>query len=160
MSPELRAGSNKSSSRSQNQFKLYQIRPLIPDPAAEPLQLKLLRTGGDVWNIVEGAQAYVFGDFNEDCTDQEVEQIVAEFLQNARDWGEISDNVKTSGMVAIRETKQSLGANLTALHDRGLLVFGGRERLIIKGGVLPSAYWHQAVIEVVVAEDPRIVVNS
>jgi len=113
---------------------------IIADPSSEPPQLNLLHTGGDVWSIVEGVQAYVFGDFDEDCIDQEVGEIVAVFLQNAKDWAEISGDVKDRGMVAIRDAKRSLGAGLTALRDRGLLVFGGRERHIVRGGVLPPGY--------------------
>lgn len=60
-------------------------------------------------------------------------------------------------MVAVREAKQSLAESLKELMEQRLLVFGGRRRRILTGGVGPPTYWHDAVIEVVRADSSRIV---
>lgn len=67
------------------------------DPSAEPLRLTLLRTGTDVWNVVSRSQAYYLGDLDDEGTDPEQLDRTAEFLQLARDWGEVSDEVNDRG---------------------------------------------------------------
>lgn len=130
------------------------------DPLAKPLRLTILRTGSDVWYVVSAAHAYFLGDLDEDDAKPEQLDRTAEFLQLAQEWGEVSREVTDRGMVAVREAKQSLTASLNELAELGLLVFGGRRRRILKGGVGPPMYWHEAVLEVVPADSSRVVKDS
>ncbi|MGH3366942.1 MAG: HNH endonuclease signature motif containing protein [Nocardioidaceae bacterium] len=135
--------------------KLESVRVEV-DPSAEPLRLTLLRTGTDVWNVVSQSHAYYFRDLDDDGAEPDQLDQTAEFLQLARDWGEVSSEVNDRGMVAVREAKQSLAEALDELVEQGLLVFGGRRRGILTGGIGPLSHWHDAVIEVVRADSSRI----
>jgi hypothetical protein len=96
------------------------------------------------------------GDLEEEDARPDQLDAAAEFLQLAKDWGEISQEVTDQGMVAVRDAKQSLGGSLEELSEQGLVAFGGRRRRILKGGVGPPSYWHEAVLEVVRAENIRV----
>jgi hypothetical protein len=88
-----------------------------------------MKTGGDVWDVVQGAHCFVLGDLDEDVAGPDDLDCSATFLQSARDWGEISSEVNDQGMRAVREAKASLVGDLEALRERGLLVFVGRRRV-------------------------------
>jgi hypothetical protein len=122
----------------------------------DPLRLRLIKTGSDVWDVVQGAHRFVLGDLDEDAGSHGDLDRSATFLQNARDWGEISSDVNDQGMRAVREAKASLAGDLEALRERGILVFGGRRRGLITGGVRPPAPFADACLTVMRADDDRI----
>lgn len=130
---------------------------LEPHPTDKPLQLTLLNNGGDVWDLVAPAHLYRFADLAEDDGTDDEHDLTAEFLQLARDWGEVGSDVIDSGAIAIRGAKRSLNEGLATLTERGLVVFGCPQRKILKGGVGPPALWHEAVLQIVRADDSRIV---
>jgi hypothetical protein len=133
---------------------------LRPHPDEGPVLLRRLQDGSDVWDVVSASQAYRFAGLADDNgTDDELD-LTAEFLQQATDWGEISGDVAASGPVAIRDAKRSLAAALTGLTERGLVVYGGRRRLLLTGGVGPPTIWHEAVLQIFRADDPRIAAQS
>lgn len=116
--------------------------------------LAVLRTGGDVWDIIDGVQRYFFEDLDDSSSDEDLD-CTATFLQNAKDWGEISAEVKGAGMRAVREAKRSLSADLEALRARGLVVLGGSRHGVVRGGVLPPSSWSDALLIVMSAGDER-----
>lgn len=124
--------------------------------SSSPVQLRLIATGSDVWDVVQGADRFVLEDLDEEVAGPEDLDCSATFLQNARDWGEISNEVNDHGMRAVREAKASLKGDLEALRERGLLVFGGQRRGDITGGVRPPAPFLDACLIVVRADDDRI----
>lgn len=78
------------------------------------------------------------------------------FLDEARDVLEISRDIEDHGRSNVREAQRSLGAHLDVLRSHGILVFGGRERMVIAGGHLPPAPFVVAHLLAVQATDPRI----
>jgi hypothetical protein len=118
-----------------------------------PARLRLMNTGSDVWEIVQEAHRFVLEDLDEDTASPGDLDCSATFLQNARDWGDTSSEVNGQGMRAVREAKASLAGNLEALWERGLLVFGGRRRGLITGGVRPPVPFTDACLSVVRDDD-------
>jgi len=117
---------------------------------------QLMHTGGDVWHIIEGAHRFFLEDLDEDGADPDDLACSADFLQNARDWGEISSEVADNGMRAVREAKNSLAIDLKALQERDFLVLGGRRHGVITGGVGPPSPIADAYLIVLRADDPRV----
>jgi pimeloyl-ACP methyl ester carboxylesterase len=105
-----------------------------------------LAAGSDVWDVVANSQAYRLRTL-EDGSDNEIDRADS-FLDLARDWGEVSDDVIERGMSAVREAKRSLDEALAELQQLGLVVLGGRRRLILRGGHLPPADWWEAVLAI------------
>jgi hypothetical protein len=110
----------------------------FPDHAGM-FPLTRLRSGSDVWNVVNGAHRYFLEDLEdlEDLASDEDLDCSASFLQNAKDWGEISADVTEAGMRAVRDAKRSLTTDLNALRARGIVAVGGTRQGVIRGGVLP-----------------------
>jgi hypothetical protein len=117
--------------------------------------LARMQTGSDVWNIVDGAHRYYLEDLDDTASDEDLD-CSASFLQNARDWGEISADVTGTGMRAVRDAKRSLTADLEALRARGLVVLGGTRRGVVRGGALPPGQWSDALIIVMRDDNERV----
>ncbi|WAX55103.1 HNH endonuclease [Jatrophihabitans cynanchi] len=119
----------------------------IVDPSdGGAIELAPLANGAAIWDVVANSQAYRLRS-PEDGSDEEIDQADT-FLDLARDWGEISDDVIDQGMTAVRQAKRSLQDGLDGLHRIGLVVFGARRQLVIKGGQLPPGSWCEAVLVV------------
>lgn len=130
--------------------------PDDPHDPHEASRLLLLSTGVDVWNVVCESHAYWFaGIEDEDGHPEEVVNLVDGFLQLARDWGEISSDVQDRPG-GVRDAKRSLGAELRALNEHGLLVFGRRRRRLLTGGSGPPTEWGEAQLVVARSDDPRV----
>ncbi|WP_410574272.1 HNH endonuclease [Amycolatopsis sp. cmx-4-61] len=121
---------------------VFRVRPMI--------------TGGHVWDIVSGADRFYLEDLDEDGASSDDLDCSATFLQNAKDWGEVSSDVNDQGMQAIRQAKRSLASDLEALRDRGFLVFGGQRHGQITGGVLPPTPFTDAYLIVLRIGDKRL----
>ena len=115
--------------------------------SAGPTRLKQLQSGTDVWDIIEGAASFLFPalDEGEGYSGDECDMADA-FLDEARDYAEISGDLADYGLAHLRTVKRALGQHISALHDRGLAIFGGRRRLTITGGVGPPSDWWEAVL--------------
>jgi hypothetical protein len=121
------------------------IRIIDPSNGAA-IEVAHLPSGSAVWDIVANSQAYRFQAL-EDGTDAEADQADS-FLDLAKDWGEISDDVIDQGMAAVRRAKRSLDEALAELHTLGLVAFGTRRQLVVRGGQLPPSDWCEAVLAV------------
>jgi len=130
------------------------IRISFPDHAGM-FPLALLQSGSDVWNIVSGAHRYFLEDLDDTASDGDLD-CSASFLQNAKDWGEISADVTESGMRAVRDAKRSLATDLEALRVRGIVVLGGTRHGVVRGGVLPASRWSDALLIVMSDKDERV----
>jgi hypothetical protein len=115
--------------------------------APEPL-LHHLRTGAQVWDIIAGAQAWLFHLEDDHGRGDEETELAEEFLDVVRDYAEISAEVADVGSRAVREAKRGFHEHLESLAAHGLVVFGGREDKIIEGGVLPPAQSVEATVTV------------
>lgn len=127
---------------------------MVKDPSAPPSQLRLLNTGDDVWAILADSTAYQFQGLGDDEVSPEVCDLVDQFLDEAKDWLEVSGDVIDHGRSRVRNAKRSLGDHLAELRDNGLVVLGGIECLIIKGGYGPPSRLNNAVLFVLRYDDP------
>lgn len=118
--------------------------------------LRLLTTGGDVWDVVQGAHRYLLDDLDEEGADEDDLDCSGAFLQNAKDWGEISSEISDQGPRAVRNAKKSLADDLTALRERGLVAFGGQRHGRITGGVGSPTPFTDALLVIIRADDERI----
>ncbi|WP_330999252.1 HNH endonuclease [Kocuria turfanensis] len=104
------------------------------DPEATPIPA--LHSGADIWSVVAGAEAYDFHGLEEPDAPKNLVDASDGFLQEAHDWGEISDDVKLQGFGSIREAKRSLSTRLDELRALGLRVFGAQNtRAVTHSGV-------------------------
>ncbi|GLW95800.1 hypothetical protein [Actinokineospora globicatena] len=132
-----------------------QMRPVRITPEGL-FPLSHLRTGDDVWNVIDGAWRFYLDDLEESTASDEDLDASAMFLQIAQDWGEISDSVHDDGMSAIRHAKRSLSACLAGLRERGLVVLGGRRQAVLTGGQGEDLRIVDALLMVLPATDPRV----
>jgi hypothetical protein len=131
-----------------DKFGSAQPQPIrVVDPAGDmPILLDHLVVGRQIWDVVAHSQSYRLATLEEGSED-EVNQADS-FLDLARDSGEISDVLIEQGFAAVRQTERSLDEALTGLHALGLVVFGARRRLILRGGYSPPADWWEAALAV------------
>jgi hypothetical protein len=123
---------------------------LRPDPSFGGVKLTLLVSGGGVWEVISDAHAFRSVSLRDD-SDPEASDLADEFLDDAKDWGEISGEI--SDRVRIREVERQFTVWLDRLAQRGLVVYGGRRRLILEGGTGPPAYWWESIMQVVRVRD-------
>jgi len=118
--------------------RLRRVKKNIPEA------LFRLTTGKELLDLVTGAMAYAF-DHDELKSQDEVE-LVGGFLQNAQDWGDLSDNLEAGGRA---QTAYDLTTSIQELEKAGFFVFGGREVQILEGGAqaIPSD-WPIAIMKV------------
>lgn len=118
--------------------RLRRVKKNIPDA------LFHLTTGKEILDLVTGAMAYAF-DHDELKSQGEVE-IVGAFLQNAQDWGDLSDILEASGRA---QTAYDLTSSIQELEKAGFLVFGGREVQILEGGAQATpSDWPIAIMKI------------
>jgi hypothetical protein len=131
-----------------NKFGASERDPIrVVDPSnGAAIEVTHLPNGAAIWDVVANSQAYRFQS-PEDGSDEEIDQADT-FLDLARDCGEISDELIDQGMTAVRQAKRSLQDGLEDLHRVGLVVFGARRQLVIKGGQLPPDPWCEAVLAI------------
>jgi HNH endonuclease len=123
---------------------------LRPDPSFGPVKLTLLVSGRAVWEVIADAHSFS-RDSLQDDSDREASDLADEFLDDATNWGEI--NREISDQVGIREAERQFTGWLDRLAQRGLVVYGGRRRLILEGGTGPPAYWWESIMQVVRISD-------
>jgi hypothetical protein len=123
---------------------------LRSDRASGPVKLRLLVSGRAVWEVIADAHAFRRDSLHDD-SDPEASNLADEFLDDAKDWGEISGEI--SDQVGIRKAERQFTEWLERLAQRGLVVYGGRRRLILEGGTGPPAYWWESIMQVVRVSD-------
>jgi hypothetical protein len=127
---------------------------LVADPSFGPVQLALLLSGRAVWEVVSSTHSLRRGTLPDD-SDPEASDLADQFLDDATEWGEMS-GVISDHVSGIREAERELTAWLDRLAQRGLVVYGGRRRLILRGGTGPPAYWRESILQVMRANDPQL----
>jgi hypothetical protein len=123
---------------------------LRPDPSLGPVKLTLLASGRAVWEVISNAHSFR-RDSLQDDSDPEASDLADEFLDAAKDWGEISGEI--SDQAGIRKAERQFTVWLDRLAQRGLVVYGGRRRLILEGGTGPPTYWWESIMQVVRVSD-------
>lgn len=119
--------------------------------AGMPKYLKRLMSGQDTASVVGDTCAHGF-EHDELCSEEEVE-LVATFLQELENYGDIWDGIGAGGRV---EATFRIGNLLKELDNAGFWVFGARETYQIEGGNAPPADWPIGIIRVVRQSNPEI----
>ena len=127
---------------------------LVTDPSFGPIQLALLLSGRAVWQIISDAHSFRRGSLPDD-SDPEASDLADQFLDDATEWGEISEVISDS-VSSIRQAERELTEWLDRLAQRDLVVYGGRRRLMLQGGMGPPGYWWEAILQVMRANDPQL----
>lgn len=139
---------------SQRLAKEQKIQPVRCRRVKEniPPVLFRLNTGKEILDVVRNAMAYSFEHDELSSTDEVV--LIASFLQNAQDWGEIRDDLEIGMRV---QTEYELTQALQELEQAGFFVFGGREVQSLEGGFQshPTA-WPVAILRVLRKENKEI----
>ena len=135
------------------------IRPvrLTVDPAARKPVLRRLTTGSEVWRTIVGCGSCRFDTPDEDERfSADHSDAADDFLDSARDYAQISDEISDDGGRAVRAAKREFTDRLTSLHKMDLNVFGGRRRLRLQGGIGEPLTWWESILVVVPQRDARI----
>ena len=117
-----------------------------------PSHLVRLTSGTDLMSIVAGSMAYSF-DHDEPQSEAEVE-LLSSFLQEAQDWGELSDDLEAGGRVTAAFRMTTL---IRELEQAGFWVFGERETQRVEGGFGPPSPFPVAILRVHRSTNPEIV---
>lgn len=121
---------------------------LVKAPDEDSIPMQPIATGAAVWELVAGSGLYFMRSI-EDDSDPGASAAADEFLSNARDYGDISDEVLATGFAAVREAQRSLQEMLMGLWERDLFVYGRRVTRTLKGGKgapTPFAVTHLIVL--------------
>ena len=124
---------------------------LVADPSFGPVQLALLVSGRAVWEVIANSHSFRRGSLPND-SDPEASDLADEFLDDATEWGEASEVISDS-VRSIRQAEREFAEWLDRLAQRGLVVYGGRRRLMLQGGAGPPSYWWEAMLQVVRVSD-------
>jgi hypothetical protein len=117
-----------------------------------PEVLLHVRDGRRLADIVFDAQAYQFG--HDELVSEEERDLVAEFLQDAQDWGELSMELEAGQRV---RTAFDLSSALRKLDSAGLWVFGASEIQRLEGGIGSPTAFKVAILTVVRKNSPSII---
>jgi hypothetical protein len=116
-----------------------------------PEYLTRLTSGRHIMTILGGACVFSF-EHDEPGSDAEV-NLLADFLQEAQDWGDMSGDLEAGDHVRAAFRMSTL---LGELEQAGFWVFGGREVQLVEGGVVAPAPWPVAIIRVLRSTSPEI----
>jgi len=107
-----------------------------------PKYLKRINSGKEIFNIVEGADTIQFN--NDELLNKEEIEIVGEFLDIIKDWGDLGSDLNPSSRIEIEFLLTNL---MKELEDKGFWIFGAREKQIleVKG---QNMGWSMAIVTV------------
>ena len=133
---------------SRSQSRPLRVRQV---PESIPAFLQQVRSGKDLLTIVSNSCG--FAPHYDDLQDETEDELVACFLQEVQDWGdlglqEVSDMIRAS---------RFLDKHIRVLEQAGFWVFGCRERRILDGGAGPEIDWPVAHIQVLRNTNPDII---
>ena len=117
-----------------------------------PAFLRRIRSGKELLDIVTNACA--FAPHYDELKDEAEDELVAGFLQDAQDWGELGLESVRDRMRAARSIDEHIGE----LERAGFWIFGFREKKVLEGGSGPDTAWPIAHIQVLRDTNPEIIV--
>lgn len=116
-----------------------------------PKYLKRITSGKEIFNIVEGADTFQFD--NDELLDKEEIDIVGEFLDIVKDWGDIGPDLEPSSRVEMEFRLTNL---IKELDDKSFWVFGTREKQILEVNQQESN-WSMAIVRVIRKSNSQII---
>ena len=137
--------SSLTEEQTQSPIRIRRVKGNIPS------HLVRLTSGKDLLSIVGGSSAFSF-DHDEPQSEAEVE-LLSHFLQEAQDWGDLSDELEAGDRVKAAFRMTTL---VRELEQAGFWVFGGRETPRLEGGVGPPSPFPVAILRVIRSTNPDI----
>lgn len=135
------------------------IRPDVADAlkqrASRIVTLSPIRTGSELCSLIAGVHMFQF--FNQCVETAEDTEYVAEFLQQAQDWGDIWNDLEAGGRI---EAEFSMHKSLARVENAGWTVHGRRvhRRVKIMGGeAFPGEV---ALLAIVKGNPPAVFVDG
>ncbi|MEZ8577165.1 HNH endonuclease [Vibrio splendidus] len=124
---------------------------IVRDKNQIPEKLNIVQTGKEMFEIMSGCVAS-YMDYSDNLTDEELD-LVANFLQNIKDWSEFSQELEPIQRIgAIRDIDIELGA----LRDKSLFAFAAVEIQKLVGGVKEESPFPVLHLTINKASDPNI----
>ena len=120
-------------------------------PENIPKVFPRIRSGKEVLDIVTDALAYAPA--YDELRNKAEDQLVAGFLQEAQDWGELGLESVSDTMHAARR----LDEHVRELEKAGFWVFGCREKQVLEGGNGLPRDWPVAHLRVLRTTNPEII---
>jgi hypothetical protein len=120
-----------------------------------PAQLPPITSGRDLLNLASHCHSS-YQTFPDDLSEEEVEQ-VGHFLQNLRDWADLSGDIEPLDQV---RAAKSLDDDIKGLLASGFIVFAAIEKQTLVGGVGGPSDFRALHITVARESDPNIVLNQ
>jgi len=117
-----------------------------------PSHLGRVTSGRSLMAIVDRACAFEFG--HDELESEAEADLVAGFLQEAQDYGDLSDDWEAGQRVKIAFRMSEM---IGDLERDGLWVFGGRETRQLEGGIGAASPFPIAILRVVHAANPDII---
>jgi hypothetical protein len=121
----------------QPRARLRRVKAEIPE------YLLRLTSGAEVFKIMQGACGFSF-DHDEPESEKETE-LVASFLQEAQDWGDLSGDLEAGEQVRAAFRISTL---VDELERAGFWIFGARETQRLEVGLGPPSAWPVAILEI------------
>ena len=119
-----------------------------------PTFLQRIHSGEELLAIVTNAYAYAHR--YDDLRNEMEDDLVAGFLQEAQDWGEVGLESVSNRMRAARSLDERIGE----LERAKLWVFGCREKRILEGGTGPDTDWPVAHVWILRSDNPEITIMA
>lgn len=120
-------------------------------PENTPKFLGRICSGKELLNIV--TNAFAFAPHYDSLRNETEEELVSNFLENTKDWGELGLESMRDRMHAAR----CLDKEIKELEQAGFWVFGVREKQILEGGSSPEIEWPVAHVQVLRNTNPEII---
>lgn len=115
----------------------------------KPMRLELVRSGDALLSVVGPAHSFAYK--HPDTLSSEQRELLGDFLESCRDWGDIYGDIGPKGHL---DAGQHLQDQLEALCAEGLAVYAGSRRLTLTGAG-PESPWREAVVAVLHDQDAR-----
>lgn len=129
--------------------------PGLYDTITGPLKMVPLTTGTAVWQLIDGCHAYLLTPPSDGEVEASAVDLADEFLEVCKDYGDVDDDIKDSGMRSVREAKRTLQDYVSRLAGYELLVFGTRQLRSVPG-YEPPLHFQVAIMTVIRPDHPGI----
>lgn len=136
---------------------------LAEHPAIPPVRLRRIKenipsylirltSGREVMKVVGGSSAFSFE--HDEPRSQAEEGLLASFLREAQDWGELYSDLEAGDRV---KAAFRMSERLRELEEAGFWVFGGREVQRLEGGISAPSSFPVAILRVARTTAPEII---
>ncbi|EMA8956127.1 HNH endonuclease [Vibrio fluvialis] len=125
---------------------------IVRDKAEIPEKLSIVHTGKEIFEKMSGCLAS-YMDYSDNLSDEELD-LVANFLQNIKDWSEFAQDLEPVQKI---NASRDINNELIALRERGLYAFAAVEIQRMVGGIGGESSFPVLHLTVNKADDPNVV---